>query len=314
MTDDTLSEAIRLIKAGKRPEAQLMLEPFIQANPQNIPAWMWEAEIFLDDCDKIRVMEICLEHNPDHPQILRALEILSARSGLPVMPPPAPAPVVSRYDPPRQITPAYVPAPHAKTQKVAASPIEEPIRQKQTPKPVVSRKHPDWPTIEGAVAFSEIREMRSRYTNYYFAEIGAMYVVNNKDYTFKHPYARKANITPYNAQLLTSLYRPGTGVTVSYHPKNPRRAWVDEWDDKVTRQTLKNIKDRPEIRNELSRQYRSRMLSGLGILAFGIIATVVGTMFLSAHSSGAYIAFTGLIGWGLILFVSGLFSWLWNMD
>ncbi len=314
MIDDALTEAIRLIKSGKRPEAQLILEPFIQENPQNIPAWMWEAEIFLDDLDKIKVMEICLEHNPDHPQVMKALEILRTRAGLPLVPPPMPAPVVSRYAQPRQITPNYVPAPHVEAPKVVASAVEVPAVQRQTPKTVIPRKHPDWPTIEGAVSFSEVREMRSRYTTYYFAEIGAMYVVNNKDYTFKHPYARKANITPYNAQLLTSLYRPGTGVIVSYDPRNPGRAWVDEWDNSVTKQTLNKIKDQPAVRNELSQRYKSRMGTGCGLLAVGILLTVIGTMYLSSRASGAYIAFTGLIAIGLIQFVSGLFGWLWHMD
>jgi hypothetical protein len=163
------------------------------------------------------------------------------------------------------------------------------------------------------VDYSEIRVMQSRYTSYYFAEIGAMYLVNGKDYHFKHPYARKANITPFNAEILISNYPPGRGVTVSHHPKNPRRAWVDEWDPSITNQQLKKFKEKPEVRSQLSRRYKSRMLSGAGWLIGGISATVAGTIFLSQFGF-AYIAFTGAIAYGLILFVSGLFGWLWNMD
>lgn len=136
MTDDALAEAIRLIRAGKRPEAQLILEPFLQANPQNIPAWMWEAEIFLDDRDKIKVLEICLEHNPDHPQVLKALEILRARTGQPVIPPPAAASVVLESTQPRQTTPAYVTTPKAVLARAEKSAQwEQPLKSVSRPNP-----------------------------------------------------------------------------------------------------------------------------------------------------------------------------------
>ena len=308
-TDDALSVAIRLIKAGKRPEAQLVLEPFIQANPQNIQAWMWEAEIFLDDRDKVKVMEICLEHNPDHPQVIKALTILKTRLGLPLdkpafISPPAPAPVISENTRPKHPVQTYSPQP-APTPKPAA---EIPLPKQQTPKPAIRRKHPDWPTTEGVVQVSEIRETRTGYTPVYMADISAMYIVNNKDYTVKYPRG-KASITPYDAQILVSNFPPGKGVTVSYHPKNPRRAWVDEWDNR----TLQAFKARPEIQSQLVQRYKSRMWSGCGWLVGGIAATVIGTMVMSQYGY-AYIAFTGAIVYGLIQFVSGLFGWLWNMD
>lgn len=61
---NALAESIQMIKAGRKAEAQLVLEPYIQADPHNIQARMWEAELFSADIDKIGVLEVCLEHDP----------------------------------------------------------------------------------------------------------------------------------------------------------------------------------------------------------------------------------------------------------
>jgi hypothetical protein len=78
--DDVLTEVIQLIKAKKKDEARSMLEPFLLKNPNHIQAWMWEAELFPEDCDKIKVLEACLKHNPNHPQVIQALIFLKKRS------------------------------------------------------------------------------------------------------------------------------------------------------------------------------------------------------------------------------------------
>ncbi len=62
--DEILAAAIRLIKAGKKEAARSILEPFLLKNPNHIQVWMWEAEFFPNDHDKIKVLESCLKQNP----------------------------------------------------------------------------------------------------------------------------------------------------------------------------------------------------------------------------------------------------------
>ncbi len=81
--DYLLTEAIRLIKSGQRDAARVILEPYLKNNPNNIQAWMWEAELFPDNDDKIRVLEDCLRSNPGNPQATQALNFLKNRSGKP---------------------------------------------------------------------------------------------------------------------------------------------------------------------------------------------------------------------------------------
>ena len=75
MTTDPLDEATTLIKAGKMAEAQEILHPFIRANPKNVDAWLLETETW-NTAGKIRVLEICLEHNPGNARVQQALKDL----------------------------------------------------------------------------------------------------------------------------------------------------------------------------------------------------------------------------------------------
>ncbi len=77
MTTDPLEDAAALIKAGKTTEAQEILHPFIRANPQNVDAWLLETETW-NTAGKLRVLEICLEHNPGNPRAQQALKDLLA--------------------------------------------------------------------------------------------------------------------------------------------------------------------------------------------------------------------------------------------
>jgi tetratricopeptide (TPR) repeat protein len=115
--DDILPEAIRLIKVGQRQAARSILEPFLLKNPNNVPAWMWEAELFSNDRDKIRVLEACLKQNPGHPQVIQALNFLKNRSDAnkQIASPPSsgplpkkPSPSVSPFSvsPPEESTPS----------------------------------------------------------------------------------------------------------------------------------------------------------------------------------------------------------------
>ena len=73
MTTDPLDEATALIRAGKIAEAQEILHPFIRANPQNVDAWLLETETW-NTAGKVRVLEICLEHNPGDLRAQQALK------------------------------------------------------------------------------------------------------------------------------------------------------------------------------------------------------------------------------------------------
>ncbi len=75
MTTDYLDEATSLIRAGKIAEAQEILHPFIRANPQNVDAWLLETETW-NTAGKIRVLQICLEHNPGNTRAQQALKDL----------------------------------------------------------------------------------------------------------------------------------------------------------------------------------------------------------------------------------------------
>jgi hypothetical protein len=75
LTTNPLDEATALIQAGKIAEAQEILHPFIRANPQNVDAWLLETETW-NTAGKIRVLEICLEHNPGNARAQQALKDL----------------------------------------------------------------------------------------------------------------------------------------------------------------------------------------------------------------------------------------------
>ncbi len=79
MAADELREAINLIKVGRMSEARKILEPFIIANPRNIQAWVWEIETCSQDAEKIKLMEACLQHNPNATAIKKALTSLKEK-------------------------------------------------------------------------------------------------------------------------------------------------------------------------------------------------------------------------------------------
>ncbi|MGA7194970.1 MAG: hypothetical protein WBW94_15190 [Anaerolineales bacterium] len=78
MADETLLKAIELIRAGRKTEAQKILEPYLEANPHSIPAWLWEAETWPTTAQKIKILETCLQHNPDNQQVKQGLAALQS--------------------------------------------------------------------------------------------------------------------------------------------------------------------------------------------------------------------------------------------
>lgn len=83
MSEELLNRAIALARAGKKEEARSLLEPLLEADRQNITAWLWYVDTWPDDDQRIRVLEICLRYNPNHPTIQRALTLLRSRQKLP---------------------------------------------------------------------------------------------------------------------------------------------------------------------------------------------------------------------------------------
>ncbi|HCS39653.1 MAG TPA: hypothetical protein DIW44_08715 [Anaerolineaceae bacterium] len=84
MSAEELKQAVNLIKAGKKIEARVILEPIIVAEPQNIQAWVWEIETREHEAEKIKLMEACLLHNPDSNLIKKALAALKTQQEIPV--------------------------------------------------------------------------------------------------------------------------------------------------------------------------------------------------------------------------------------
>jgi len=312
--DDALIQSIQMIKAGRKAEAQLVLEPYIQANPHNIQAWMWEAELFPADVDKVKVLEICLEHNPDNPQAKHALEILRARCGIraPLMETPAPAPVEI------PIAPNSMPASSLLTTAeptIATTParVEKQARQAHPPERIKPKKHPEWSSTTGIVDSSQVLVVRTRIPMYH-AGISAMYVVAGKDYRVQYKAARKNSLVTMDAKILVTTYPDGASVGIRYDPKHPGRAIVDEWQPAETKRLLKQFKDRPEIRKALSHQHRKRMLTGLAWAIGGAAATILSILVFSQLGIAGYIVFGGAIAYGSYIFISGLVGWLWYLD
>jgi hypothetical protein len=71
-----LENAIKFNKQGKPLKAQKLLKPLIATNHHNLPAWF----LFVETCptyqQKINVLEICLEQNPDNEKVKQMLDKL----------------------------------------------------------------------------------------------------------------------------------------------------------------------------------------------------------------------------------------------
>lgn len=76
MSVNPLEQAIALIKQGKHAKAQKLLKTLIAADHQNLPAWFWFVETCATNKQRIAVLEICLEYNPENEQVKQTLESL----------------------------------------------------------------------------------------------------------------------------------------------------------------------------------------------------------------------------------------------
>ncbi len=80
MTENTtLNKAIKLILAGEKAQAQRILEAYIQENPHDVTAWLWEARTWSTISARINVLETCLLYNPDDSRVLTVLAALNTQ-------------------------------------------------------------------------------------------------------------------------------------------------------------------------------------------------------------------------------------------
>jgi Tol biopolymer transport system component/N-acetylneuraminic acid mutarotase len=108
MPAEELNQAVTLIKSGQKELARVILTQLIQAEPHNVAAWLWLAEIMEDDTRRIGVLEACLKLNPQSQMAQRGLERLRERQAplstssietSPTEPLPTPAPSVPKTSP-----------------------------------------------------------------------------------------------------------------------------------------------------------------------------------------------------------------------
>ena len=76
MFSNSLEYAIGLIEKGKLIEAQKVLKPLIAADHHDLAAWFWFVETCSTNKQRINVLEICLECNPDNEQVKQTLDKL----------------------------------------------------------------------------------------------------------------------------------------------------------------------------------------------------------------------------------------------
>jgi hypothetical protein len=72
----SLSDAIQLIRQGRKEEARQALEPLLRAEPGNVTAWFWYVETCSTPEKRIQVLEVCLKMNPGNAQVMQALQTL----------------------------------------------------------------------------------------------------------------------------------------------------------------------------------------------------------------------------------------------
>lgn len=78
MADNNLNRAIALSRSGKKSEARELLTEILRVNPQNETAWLWFADTFIDNRNRIAALEECLKSNPNSQAAQKGLEALKA--------------------------------------------------------------------------------------------------------------------------------------------------------------------------------------------------------------------------------------------
>lgn len=79
MTSELLHEAIALIRASKMDEARQIIFDIIRNEPQNEVAWIWLAETFSSDLDRLKVLNACSQNIPDSKIVNMAISKLKKK-------------------------------------------------------------------------------------------------------------------------------------------------------------------------------------------------------------------------------------------
>jgi VIT1/CCC1 family predicted Fe2+/Mn2+ transporter len=75
-----LERAIALLEQGKRSEAQKLLQALIAEDQHHLAAWFWLVETCTTNQQRLHVVEMCLEYNPENEQARQAWEKLRTLS------------------------------------------------------------------------------------------------------------------------------------------------------------------------------------------------------------------------------------------
>ena len=76
MSIPPIERAIALIEQGRRIKAQKLLKQLITEDQHNLDAWFWLVETCPTNKQRLNILEMCLEHNPDNEQVKQELEKL----------------------------------------------------------------------------------------------------------------------------------------------------------------------------------------------------------------------------------------------
>ena len=99
MADDTLQQAISLVKAGKDSEARGLLYHLVKTDPRNEMAWLWLSET-MNESQRKPVLEQGLKFNPGSVKLQHAVNRLRAKEEQAAPKPPAPPEEEPRPAPP----------------------------------------------------------------------------------------------------------------------------------------------------------------------------------------------------------------------
>jgi len=85
MSDDELIQAIDMILAGNKKEAQAILQDLVEREPENEYAWLWLGDCMISDTDRKKCYYRVLELNSQNPKAQEKLDNLMPKAEEPSM-------------------------------------------------------------------------------------------------------------------------------------------------------------------------------------------------------------------------------------
>ncbi len=79
MDTQDLERAISLLKAGRKVEAQHLLQPALRLNPSHEAAWLWYVDTLSTDAERVVALKLCLTFNPNSKAARQGVEVFSQR-------------------------------------------------------------------------------------------------------------------------------------------------------------------------------------------------------------------------------------------